>query len=210
MSRSRKRQSAYSHRNPRGNKQAKINDLRSVPPGMYDDVNYDRQCFNADRIIRKMYNSGMEIEEIERKIREDYRMPRWQWEEIIRYTFGPTTKVRFEKLVCLNDDNTQTISISCPNAIPYFLVSIRDIPIRDYLIIRENDLLRMQITENHGNYITEEKIYPFPNPKWTKILLHLRDHYLDTGMIYQYIVNKWQLGFDKCTISAHKDPLGLI
>ena len=79
MSRTRKRQEPYQYRHPKGHKKAKIHNLRSIPPNPYEDIHPDDQCFIVYKIIRKMFNAGIEYEVIERRLRHEYKIPAWQW-----------------------------------------------------------------------------------------------------------------------------------
>lgn len=211
MSRSNKRQETRNFRSPKGRKFAKAHGLRTVPPGQNDDIKPDNQCHKIGRIIKKLFNKGVQIEEIEKKVKAKYGVPHWQWLEMTEFDFDSYINIHFGDMIAMNEDETELISISTPGVEPCFMVDIDYLPIEDYLIIKENRLLRYRSPSptihhwmRHHTVPHEEPhtIYEFPNPKLTKLLVHIRNHYVETGMLMWYAVKKWQMGLEKCTIEC--------
>ena len=198
-----------------GHKMAKQHNLRSIPPDTHlEDIKADKQCYDTSRIIEKMFNAGVEIEQIENKMRARYKIPHWAWKNIFGWIFDPTIYANFVDVVALNEDKTKLIPISTPNAEPYMVVKLTGLPINDVVIITENKLFRLHIEEYvmTGHFTHElrkiDKVYPFPNKKLTKMLLFLRNHYTNNGMIYKYEIQKWPRGLDKCVMkyeNANRD-----
>lgn len=204
MSRSHKRYFTY-YRSIRGFKKATIHNLRSIPPNPWEDIKPDKQCWKASRVIYDLFNKGMDVDQIKKKVKANYHIQNWQWDNI-SYYINPTIRINFGELVAINEDESSTISVSTPNSEPCFTVKTRDLPIDNQFIVAENKILRHQYIEfentNQWNIKRTEvnKIYPFPNDKLAEIFLFLREHYLENGMVYQYVIKKWQLGLHKCTI----------
>ena len=211
MSRSHKRQETRSYRAPKGHRRAKMHGLRSVPPSQWDDVKPDDQCYKIDKIIDSMFNKGMQLEEIEKKIKEQYKVPHWQWIEMTSFDFDSTITIHFHDMVALNEDETAFVPLSTPDVEPCFQIEIDYLPIKNWIIITNDKLLRYQDKKKNphmfgsgGSYvepnIATEEIYPFPNKKLTKLFLHIRDHFVDNGMEFWYMVHKWKMGLEKCKI----------
>jgi len=138
MSRTRKRQNTGYYRSISGHKKAKLNRLRSIPPNSWEDIRADKQCYMVRNIIKDMFNAGTELEEIENRIKNEYKVPRWQWREF-EDDFDSTIKVCFDDLVALNEDQTVLIPITTPNAEPYISMRV-SLPIEGTLIITEDKL----------------------------------------------------------------------
>jgi len=208
MSKTYKKQRVGYYRSPRGHKKAKLNNLRNVPPSSWEDMKPDNQCFIIDDIIKKLFNKGMTIEEIEKKVRPEYKIKHWKWKEIINHYFDKTLKIQFDGMVSLSDEKTHAISVSKPNSEPYVIIKT-NLPIENYLIISTNMLMRWQteiiIDDGIWGQKIEQtnKIYPFPNPKLEEILMFTKNHYIDNGMIFKYKIRKWQMGFDECEIEYY-------
>lgn len=188
-----------------------MNNLRSIPPSRYDDIRADNQCYVAVRVVCELFNQGIELEQIESKVRERFKIKHWQWKDLI-WEFEPILEIHFGELVALNKDETNLIPLSTPEAEPCFVLTANSLPILNELIITDTKLLRHK-TEKiiqvgiFGPDKTMEisEIYPFPNPKLTKLFLYLRDHYVENGMICRYNIRKWQLGLDKCEIDFYEE-----
>jgi len=212
MSRTRKRQSTgYYRQTISGYKRAKLNKLRSIPPNPWEDLRADNQCHTMRGIIEDMFNAGIELEEIENKVKNEYGVPHWQWKDFDS-DLDNTIEVQFDDLVALNEDHTALIPITTPNAKPYVTIEV-NLPIKNILIITEDKLLRLQkkkwvfsnTTFHDGEYVKMNKIFPFPNKKLTEIFLFLGDHYVENGMINNYVIKKWKMGLDKCRIECEEE-----
>jgi hypothetical protein len=211
MSGTRKRQNNRAYRSLKGHKQATRDGCRnkSIPPDPWDDIRPDDQCFVASKMMDRMFNNGVEFEVIEKKIKNRFKLAQWQWIEINHHFENKITIQFCDELVALNSDNTSIISISTPDVEPCMVLDIDGLPLADRLIVHDDRLIRFQIRMSppdgswyHTGIHTVEcsKLYPFPNQKLTKILVWIRDHYVENGMLYWYEVSKWKLGFDRCEI----------
>jgi len=90
MSRTYKNNSpSHYHRRLSGWKNAIINNARkkAIPPNPWDDKDADSQCWQTRKNISNMFKNGIEIEEIEKRVRQKRKMPYWIWHDITRMGF---------------------------------------------------------------------------------------------------------------------------
>jgi len=73
-------------RSPKGRKQALINEARkgALPPDAYDDKPFDKQCFQTYDIAYDMIKSGMEPNEVIKKLRNKYKLTHQQAMECVK------------------------------------------------------------------------------------------------------------------------------
>jgi len=202
MSKSRKN-FCYGYRSPHGHKQAKANKLRSVPPSAWDDIAPDKRCFAMSKIISNMFKCGFSIEEIEKKTKSDYKLKNWEWKEMER-NFDNTLFIEFINIIALNDKKDKVIPITTPDSEPCFETNTKvGLPIDGNIIVSDSLYIYKKFDIIDGKYYHEpvNEVREFPNKKLTEILLFIKDHYIENGMIHKYMVRKWKMGFDQCEIS---------
>jgi hypothetical protein len=213
MSRTYKNNFPFYYRSFSGWKRALINKARpkTIPPNSWDDIRVDEQCHQVSKNVEKMFKNGVEIEEIERKLRKKRKISYWIWRNIIEWKFNNCIIVKFKGHIGINKEGI-VVPLSTPYANPYPIINLKNTPLNDFgefIVITENKLFRYLETElrYEGPYgierveIKQKKLFPFRNKKLTKILLYIKELYYNHGMkIEEFMVKKWRMGLDKSDI----------
>lgn len=68
MSRSYKKLPPNIHREPKGHKNAVINECRAIPPDAWEDINHDSACYLPFKAAKRMAKQGISAPTIVKKI----------------------------------------------------------------------------------------------------------------------------------------------
>jgi hypothetical protein len=72
-------------RHPKGYKQAKINNVRSIPPNAWDDIQTDKQCWMPFDIARNLYKQNKTIEDIRKTLIKKFNLKNWEINQVLSY-----------------------------------------------------------------------------------------------------------------------------